>query len=118
MNFVGETPPSISDPDGHTSVNEDTSSQINVKEPEQPLLAHMTKKSPCYQAMSRDYCPLLPTKTTSQPISRKSTSMESYTSKSTWHQQYMQFHHVMLLETRVPLLIVEPMVVLQVKMFE
>ena len=42
----GDTPPSISDADGHTSVHEDTTSQTDAQEPEQILQAHMTKKKP------------------------------------------------------------------------
>ena len=46
MNFMGGTPSPISDADGQTSVHEDTTPQVDVQEPEQPLLAHMTKKKP------------------------------------------------------------------------
>jgi hypothetical protein len=42
----GDTPPSISDADGNTSVDENTTSQVEEQEPKQPLLEHMTKKKP------------------------------------------------------------------------
>src|SRR5688572_23765012 len=47
-NFMGggDTPPSISDADGHTSVHEDMNCPVDDQEAEQPLLAHMTKKKP------------------------------------------------------------------------
>ena len=41
-----DTPPSIPDDDEHTSVHEDNSHHVSIQEPEQPLLAHMTKKKP------------------------------------------------------------------------
>ena len=42
----GDTTPFTPDGDGHTSVHEDTNTHVEAQEPEQPLLAHMTKKTP------------------------------------------------------------------------
>ena len=48
MNFMGGIPPPFCKQNGDesTSVHEDNNSQVAAPEPEQPLLAHMTKKKP------------------------------------------------------------------------
>ena len=49
MNFLGgDIPPPFCEQEGDesTSVHEDNISQVAAPEPEQPLLAHMTKKKP------------------------------------------------------------------------
>ena len=115
MNFLGDVTPPFSsheqDADESTSVHEDNNTLVAAPGPEQPLLAHMTKKKPLPPGNVKQLLSPTANKPTTQP--QEVNIHGIYTGKLTWHQVFMLYHHVMLLETRVYLLTVEPTAVLQ-----